>query len=94
MEKICDPNDDQVTGNHQVISSDQVVKGDGFTWDRELNSHSGVFPSLVLDEILDPNDDQVIGNHQVISNHQVIGNHQVISSDQVVKGNRLAGKES
>ena len=27
VEKICDPNDDQVTGNHQVISSDQVVMG-------------------------------------------------------------------
>ena len=100
VEEILDPNDDQVIGNHQVtvnhqvISSDQVVKGDGFTWEGELNSHSGVFPSLVLDEILDPNDDQVIGNHQVISNHQVIGNHQVISCDQVVKGNRLAGKES
>ena len=88
VEEILDPNDDQVignhqvTGNHQVISSDQVVKGGGSTWEGELNSHSGVFPFLVMEEILDLNDDQVTGNHQVISNHQV------------VKGDGLAGKDN
>ena len=94
VEEILDPNDDQVIGNHQVIgshqvtsdhqiiSSDQVVKGGGFTWEGELNSHSGVFPSLVAEEILDLNDDQVTGNHQVIN------------SVQVVKGDELARRKS